>query len=262
MTLSAMGSWLVSFTPFFFLCLMLPAFLAGNNDPAKTKRKVIELAIPVTMIFAWILLVDILQNLSDQQAAYSQTTLILWTVLVGAGIYGGASLISVTPQPKALFVSRQSAKPLWAACLFIIGLLVTMGVSNVYAGSFISFEALGLYWVLISIAFLRLRKQRGHVSVEMMARSCLTVGKVILGISYLWMLLDLNDPSRIGGALAVGVVGSTYSLLAYCLLTMLKPLFQSIPSPKEKVHLNMGRFFWTHLLLVAAHVTLVFFVVS
>jgi ABC-type spermidine/putrescine transport system permease subunit II len=112
------------------------------------------------------------------------------------------------------------------------------------------------------VAFLRWRKQRGHVSVAMMARSSLTVGKVILGISYLWMLSDLSDPSRLGGALAVGVVGSMYSLLAYCLLTLLKPLFQSTVSPKEEVHFNMERFFGTHLFLIAAQVTLVFFAVG
>jgi hypothetical protein len=262
MILDAMGSWLVSFTPFFFLCLMIPSFIIGDNDPEKTKRKIIELAIPATMIVAWILLTDAFQNFSEQQTVYTRMSFILWTALVGAGIYGGASLISVIPQPKALFLNRKHTKPLWAAFFFIIGTSVTITVSNVHLSSLISFEASRLYSALMLVTFFRLRKKRGHVSVAMMARSSLTVGKVILGISYLWMLSDLSDPSRLGGALAVGVVGSMYSLLAYCLLTLLKPLFQSTMCPKEEVHLNMGRFFWTHLFLIAAQVILVFFAVG
>ncbi len=332
MTFSAMGSWLVAFTPFFFLCLMLPAFLAGNNDPAKTKRKVIELAIPVTMIFAWIICVNTLMNLSNEQSLCTRMTLVLWTMLVGAGIYGGASLVTVKSplKIKPPFLKRgnresisgsfllmitpflwgsalpigqkayetggisslmmsllmvmfiavpptfwayaimekkevwlEKTKPLTALWFFSVGFLVTLCVSfRIWPGVIVSAEPFGLYVALMLFAYLRLRKQRHIVSVKMLARSSLTVGKVMLGISYLWMLTKLDDHSDLGSAVALGHLGSMYSLLTYCLLTLLEPLFQCIPSSKEEVHLNMVRFFWIHLLLVAAQVTLIFFVIN
>ena len=100
-----MQSWPVELIPLIFFGLVLPALLSGGFQPALVRQKVVEMSLPIGAIGAVIIMVQLLQNLSDPSHLTPALIGLFAHMVLWGGFYFAARLTKTEPlrdRPKVV----------------------------------------------------------------------------------------------------------------------------------------------------------------
>ena len=218
-----MDLWPWNWLPLIVLGLVVPSVLAGGFQPALVRQKVIELILPAGALAAWVGMVHMLANLSDPSHVWPNFYSLLLMMALWGAFYVGVRLIKTQPFRHPITLGSNNLLPVLAVLSLMLGWWGTVALSS-SASSFFSTEAffcfLGIFGGLVVFRKV-LKKGLGVMDV---AKMSVQAGYSGLGLATVMMMFYMDDPSRLGPLVAMGILSSVYGLLLHQVLIVLSPL--------------------------------------
>jgi hypothetical protein len=249
-----MQSWPVELIPLIFFGLVLPSLLSGGFQPALVRQKVVEMSLPIGAIGAVIIMVQLLGNLSDPSHLTPALIGLFSYMILWIGFYVAARLIKTQPLRDRTPFTSHSVLPVLAVLSMLVGWWSSAVLFNSVSTYMSMNGMLGFVTFLGGLAFWRrLRNQK--VDVMAMANMSVQAGCLTMLTGFMWMNMNLDDPSRVGPGMAMALLGGVYSLLFHQILILLSPLSPQIHFTKPGVGMVYGYLF--HMAFLAANWVLI-----
>ena len=250
-----MQSWPVELIPLIFFGLVLPSLLSGGFQPALVRQKVVEMSLPIGAIGAVIIMVQLLANLSDPSHLTPALIGLFAHMVLWGGFYFAARLTKTEPLRDRTPFASHSILPVIAVLSMLFGWWTSAALSNSIS-SYLSWDGfLGFFVFWGGLTLLR-RLRNQELDVMSMAKVSVQAGCLTMLTGFAWMNMNLDDPSRIGPAMAMALLGGVYSLLFHQILILLSPLSPQIHFKKPGVGMIYGYLF--HMTFLAANWVLLF----
>jgi len=251
----AMHSWPVELIPLIFFGLVVPSLLSGGFQPALVRQKVVEMSLPIGATGAVIIMVKLLENLSDPSHLTPALIGLFAHMVLWGGFYFAARLTKTEPlRDRTPFVSH-SILPVLAVLSMVLGWWASAALTSSISSYLCADGFLGFITFLGGLTLLnRFRNQQ--LDVMAMAKLSVQAGCLTMLTGFGWMNMNLDDPSRIGPAMAMALLGGVYSLLFHQILILLSPLSPQIHFKKPGAGMIYGYLF--HMAFLAANWVLIF----
>jgi hypothetical protein len=237
-----MQSWPVPSILLIFFGLVVPSLLAGGFQPALVRQKVVEMSLPIGVIGTEIMLVRLLGNLSDPSHVTPAVIGLLSYMALWGGFYLAARLIKTQPLHQRTPFNARSILPVVAVLSMLVGWWSSAVLAN-GARTYISTEGIVGFMTFFGGLTLLRHLRNEQLDVMTMAKVSVQAGCLTMLTGFAWMALNLDDPSRVGPGMAMGLLGGLYSLLLYQILILLSPLSPHIHFKKPGVGMVYGYLF-------------------
>jgi hypothetical protein len=250
-----MHNWPLELIPLIFFGLVVPSLLSAGFQPALVRQKVVEMSLPIGAIGAVIIMVQLLTNLSDPSHLTPAIIGLFSYMVLWGSFYLAARFTNTKPlRDRTPFLSR-SILPVLAVLSMVLGWWMSVALSGVIA-SYLSMDGfLGFIVFLGGLTLLR-RLRNQQLGVMDMAKVSVQAGCLTMLVGFAWMLSNLDDPTRVGPAMAMALLGGVYSLLFHSIVILLSPLSPQIHFKKPGVGMVYGYLF--HMVFLAANWVLLF----
>lgn len=250
-----MQSWPVELIPLIFFGLVVPSLLSGGFRPALVRQKVVEMSLPIGAIGAVIIMVQLLQDLSDPSHLTPALIGLFAHMVLWGGFYFAARLTKTESLTDRTPFASHSILPVLAVLSMVLGWWASVAITSPIS-SYLSVDGFLGFIVFFGVVTLLRRFRKQELDVMIMAKTSVQAGCLTMLTGFGWMNMHLEDPSRIGPAMAMALLGGVYSLLFHQILILLSPLSPQIQFKKPEVGMIYGYLF--HMAFLAASWVLLF----